>query len=77
MRTLGVMRFVIFGAVGLGIGWGVAGFFNVGLVGITAPMSRPPSSPLPGLGCCRTWRIVLVGRAEVRDLDWRWEAGSG
>jgi hypothetical protein len=41
MRTLSVMRFVIFGAVGFGIGWAVAGFFNSGFIAITAPMFSP------------------------------------
>jgi hypothetical protein len=41
MRTLSVMRFVIFGAVGFGIGWAVARFFNSGFIGITAPMFPP------------------------------------
>lgn len=41
MRTPGMMRFVIFGAVGLGIGWAAAGLFNVALVGITSPMFPP------------------------------------
>ena len=50
MRTLSVTRFVIFGAVGLGIGWAVAGLFNVGLVGITSPMFPPGrgAEPPPG-----------------------------
>jgi hypothetical protein len=50
MRTLSVTRFVVFGAVGLGIGWAVAGLFNVGLVGITSPMFPPGrgAEPPPG-----------------------------
>ena len=41
MRALSVMRFVVFGAVGFGIGWTVAGFFNSGFNAITAPMFPP------------------------------------
>ena len=48
MRSTGVMRFVIFGAVGLGVGWAVAGLFNVALVGITSPMVQPGRGELPG-----------------------------
>jgi hypothetical protein len=32
------MRFVLFGAVGFGIGWAMVGFFNSGFIAITAPM---------------------------------------
>ena len=48
MRATGVMRFVIFGAVGLGVGWAAAGLFNVALVGITSPMVQPGPGELPG-----------------------------
>ena len=41
MRTLSMMRFVIFGAVGFGLGWAVAGFFNSGFIAITAPTFPP------------------------------------
>jgi len=41
MRTLSVMRFVIYGAVGCGIGWAVAGFFHSEFMAITAPMFPP------------------------------------
>ena len=47
MRTLSVMRFVIFGAVGFGIGWAVAGFFNGGFIAITAPMFPPGRGAQP------------------------------
>lgn len=50
MRTPSVTRFVIFGAVGLGIGWAVAGLFNVGFTAITEPMFPPGrgAEPPPG-----------------------------
>jgi MFS family permease len=48
MRAISVMRLVIFGAVGFGIGWAVAGFFNTAFIAITAPM-YPPHSPPPTL----------------------------
>src|SRR5829696_5878777 len=41
MRATSVLRFVIFGAVGFGIGLAVAGFFNSGFIAITAPMFPP------------------------------------
>jgi hypothetical protein len=41
MRAPSVMRLVIFGTVGFGIGWAVAGLFNVALVTITEPMFPP------------------------------------
>ncbi len=47
MRANSVMKYIIFGAVGLGIGWAVAGFFNVALVGITSPMVQPGPGELP------------------------------
>ena len=47
MRANSIMKYVIFGAVGLGIGWAVAGFFNVALVGITSPMVQPGPGDLP------------------------------
>ncbi len=47
MRKLGVMRFVVYGAAGFGIGWVVAGLCNVALVGITAPPLGPGSEPPP------------------------------
>jgi hypothetical protein len=50
MRATNVMRFVVFGAVGFGIGWVVAGLFNTALVGITEPMFPPGrgAEPPPG-----------------------------
>ena len=48
MRANSIMKYIIFGAVGLGIGWAVAGFFNVALVGITSPMVQPGPGELPG-----------------------------
>jgi hypothetical protein len=41
MRATSVLRFVLFGAIGFGIGWAVAGFFNSGFIAITAPMFPP------------------------------------
>jgi hypothetical protein len=48
MRAMSVVRFVLFGAVGFGIGWAVAGFFNSGFIAITNPMFEPGSEPPPG-----------------------------
>src|SRR3712207_2944298 len=47
MRAMGVMRFVILGGAGFGIGWAVAGLFNVVLAAITAPMLQYGSSEAP------------------------------
>jgi hypothetical protein len=41
MRATSVMRFVIFGAIGFGIGLAIAGFFNSGFIAITAPIPPP------------------------------------
>jgi hypothetical protein len=41
MRAMNVMRFIVFGAVGFGIGWAIAGFFNSVFIAITAPMFSP------------------------------------
>lgn len=41
MRATSVMRFVVLGAIGFGIGWAIAGFFNSGFIAITAPMFPP------------------------------------
>jgi hypothetical protein len=63
MRATSVMRFVVFGAVGLGIGWAVAG-----LVAVIAPMWSPYSSYFfagacgsAGLGLAlRDWKRVAT-----------------
>ena len=47
MRAASVMRFVILGAVGFGIGWAVAGFLTSGFLAITLPRFQPPSPPPP------------------------------
>jgi hypothetical protein len=47
MRATSVMRFVIFGAVGFGIGWAIAGFLTSGFLAITLPNFQPPSPPPP------------------------------
>jgi hypothetical protein len=47
MRAVSAMRFVIFGAVGFGIGWAIAGFLTSGFLAITSPMFQPPSPPPP------------------------------
>ncbi len=47
MRTTSVMRFVLYGAVGFGIGWAIAGLVNVVLAAITAPTLQYGSSELP------------------------------
>ena len=41
VRATSVLRFVIFGAVGFGIGLAVAGFFNSVFIALTAPMFPP------------------------------------
>jgi hypothetical protein len=38
MRTMSVIRFVFFGAVGFGIGWVFAGFFNTDAATSTTPV---------------------------------------
>jgi hypothetical protein len=40
MRATSVMRFVVLGAVGFGIGWAVAGLFNSGFTAIYDPSSE-------------------------------------
>jgi len=47
MRATGVLRYIVLGAVGLGIGWAVAGLFNVVSAAITAPTLQYGSSELP------------------------------
>jgi len=47
MRATGVLRYIVLGAVGLGIGWAVAGLFNVMSAAITAPTLQYGSSELP------------------------------
>ena len=47
MRATSVMRFVIFGAVGFGVGWAIAGFLTSGFLALTLPMFQPPSPPPP------------------------------
>ncbi len=41
MRAKTTMRFILFGAVGFGIGLAIAGFFNSAFIAITAPMFPP------------------------------------
>ena len=41
MRAANVMRLVLLGTVGFGIGWAIAGFFNSVFVAITAPKVPP------------------------------------
>jgi hypothetical protein len=48
MRATSVLRFVLFGAIGFGVGWAVAGLFNVGLAAMTDPMFQPGAEPPPG-----------------------------
>jgi hypothetical protein len=48
MRATSVLRFALFGAIAFGIGWAVAGLFNVMLVAITDPMFQSGAEPPPG-----------------------------
>jgi hypothetical protein len=45
MRATSVIKFVVFGAVGFGIGLAIAGFFNSVFIAITAPMFPPGPGP--------------------------------
>jgi hypothetical protein len=47
MRAVSVMRFVIFGAVGFGIGYAIGGFFNGGYIAIANAMFPPGSGAWP------------------------------
>jgi hypothetical protein len=47
MRATSVMRFVVFGAVGFGIGWAIAGFLTSGFLALTLPKFQPPAPPPP------------------------------
>jgi hypothetical protein len=47
MRATSVVRFVIFGAVGFGVGWAIAGFLTSGFLALSLPMFQPPSPPPP------------------------------
>jgi hypothetical protein len=42
MRTPSIMRFILYGAVGFGIAWAIAGFLNSGFLAITNPMFQTP-----------------------------------
>jgi hypothetical protein len=42
MSTRSVTRFVLYGAVGFGIGWAIAGFLTSGFLAITNPMFQTP-----------------------------------
>jgi hypothetical protein len=47
MRALSARRFVVYGAVGFGIGWVIAGFFNSVFIAMTAPMFPPGRGAVP------------------------------
>jgi hypothetical protein len=47
LSTRSVARFVLYGAVGFGIGWAIAGFLTSGFLAITLPRFQPPSPPPP------------------------------
>jgi hypothetical protein len=47
MKAGSMVRFVLFGAAGFGIGWAIAGFLTSGFIAITNPMFPPPSPPNP------------------------------
>ena len=42
MRGKGAARFIIFGAVGFGIAWAIAGFLTSGFIAMTNPMFQTP-----------------------------------
>ncbi len=81
MRANSIMKYILFGAVGLGIGWAVAGFFNVALDGITSPMVQPGPGELPGW-CLWTddlpyWAYCFAGACGGAGLGlamggWKW-----
>jgi hypothetical protein len=47
MRTPSIMRFILYGAVGFGIAWAIAGFLTSGFLALTLPSFQPPSPPPP------------------------------
>jgi len=47
MRTPSIMRFILYGAVGFGIAWAIAGFLTSGFLALTLPRFQPPSPPPP------------------------------
>jgi hypothetical protein len=60
---MSMMRFVLFGAVGFGIGWVVAGLFNVVLAALTDPMFQPGSEPPPGWATWPPYFAYCLGGA--------------
>lgn len=60
---MSMMRFVLFGAVGFGIGWVVAGLFNVVLAALTDPMFQPGSEPPPGWATWPPYCAYCLGGA--------------
>jgi hypothetical protein len=42
VRTLSVTRFIIYGAVGFGLGWAIAGFLSSGFLAMTNPVLQTP-----------------------------------
>jgi hypothetical protein len=65
MRPKSVMRFVLFGAVGFGIGGTVAGFLNTSLVAITEPMYPPGRGAEPPPGWVTWPPYFLAGGVEA------------
>ena len=59
MRARGATRFIIFGAVGFGIAWAIAGFLTSGFLAITNP--DVSKHRLGGSSSRRIWRISLGG----------------
>ena len=47
MRSPSIMRFILYGAVGFGIAWAIAGFLTSGFLALTLPRFQPPSPPPP------------------------------
>ena len=63
MRATSMLRFVLFGAIGFGIGWTVAGLFNVVLAALTDPMFQPGSEPPPGWATWPPYFAYCLGGA--------------
>jgi hypothetical protein len=65
MRATSVMRYVVLGAIGFGVGWAVAGLFNTALVALTEPVSPPGrgAEPPPGWATWPPYFAYCLGGA--------------